>query len=148
MACNYITDGRANYTFYATGETRPITNHIVCNSKNLICMVHFRRCDRQYIGKTKRRLKDRFNEHRRPVDRPTPSSRPTTVSDHFLSENHSPPAMELIPLEIMHSSRTQYAKLVRHTLSIGVRPLNLRVLTNEKKCELCIYLLRACLLIL
>ena len=102
MTCNYITDGRTNFTFSAAGETRPITNHIDCSSKNLIYMVHCRRCDKQYIGETKRRLKDRFNEHRRPVDRPTPSSRPTTVSDHFLSKNHSPADMELIPLEIMH----------------------------------------------
>ena len=38
---------------------------------------------KQYIGETKRRLKDRFNEHRRPVDKQTNSSKPTTVSEHF-----------------------------------------------------------------
>ena len=111
MTCSYITDGRTNYTFSsATGETRPITTHIDCNSKNLIYMVHCRSCDKQYIGETKRRLKDRFNEHRRPVDRPTPSSKLTTVSDHFLSENHSLADMELILLEIMHSSRDAIRK--------------------------------------
>ena len=46
-----------------------------------------------------------FNGHWRPVDRPTPSSRPTAVSDHFLSDNHSSDGMELIPLELIHSSR-------------------------------------------
>ena len=39
------------------------------------------------------------------MDRPTPSSRPTAVSDHFLSDNHSPNDIELIPLELIHSSR-------------------------------------------
>ena len=73
-------------------------------------MVHCRRCNKQYIGGTKRRLKDRFNEHRRPVDRPTPFSRPTAVSDHFLSDRHLPTVMELIPLELMHSSRDAIRK--------------------------------------
>ena len=71
-------------------------------------MIHYLRCKKQYVGlmgETKRRLKDHFDEHRRPVGRPTPSSRPTAVSDHFLSDNHSPNDIELIPLELMHSSR-------------------------------------------
>ena len=106
ITCNHITDGRTNYTFSITGETRPITYHIDCNSKNLIYMVHCRRCNKQYIGETKRPLKD----HRRPVDRPTPSSRPTAVSDHFLSDRHLPTDMELIPLELMHSSRDAIRK--------------------------------------
>ena len=67
-------------------------------------MIHCLRCNKQYIGETKRRLKDRFNEHRRLVDRPTPSSRPIAVSDHFLSDNHSPNDIELVPLELIHSS--------------------------------------------
>ena len=110
ITCHYITDGRTNYTFSATGETRTITNHIDCNSKNLIYMVHCRRCNKQYLGETKRRLKDRFNEHRRPVDRPTPTSRPTAVSDHFLSDDHTTNDIELIPLELIHSSRDAIRK--------------------------------------
>ena len=75
---------------------------------------HWNRCllflEIKFCWQTKRRLKDRFNEHQRPVDKPTPSSRPTAVSDHFLTENHSPADMELIPLEIMHSSRDAIRK--------------------------------------
>ena len=73
-------------------------------------MVHCRRCNKQYLGETKRRLKDRFNEHRRPVDRPTPTSRPTAVSDHFLSDDHTTNDIELIPLELIHSSRDAIRK--------------------------------------
>ena len=50
-------------------ETRSITSHITCNTKNVIYMVQCNRCNLQYIGETKRRLKDRFNEHRRAVDK-------------------------------------------------------------------------------
>ena len=72
LTCNYINDGRADYTFSATKETRQIPYYIDCNSKNLIYMKHYRRCNNQYKGETKRTLKDRFNKHpvRRPVDRP------------------------------------------------------------------------------
>ena len=68
LTCKYLSDGQTLYTFHATGETRPITNHIDCNSKNVIYMIQCNHCSKQYIGETKRRLKDRFNEHRRPAD--------------------------------------------------------------------------------
>ena len=32
-------------------------------------MVQYNRCNLQYMGETKRRLRDRFNEHRRAVDK-------------------------------------------------------------------------------
>ena len=62
--CPYITNGLTSYTytFYATGETRSITSPIIRNTKNVIYMVQCNRCNLQYIGETKRRLKDRFNE--------------------------------------------------------------------------------------
>ena len=91
----YITDGHTNFTFSANGEIRTIHDHIDCNSKNLIYMINCLRCNKQYIGETK---------HRRPVDRSTLSSRPTAVSDHILSDNHSPTDVELVPLELIHSS--------------------------------------------
>ena len=85
----YITNGLKHYTFSFTGETRNITSHITCNTKNLIYMVQCNRCHLQYIGDTKRRLKDKFNEHRRPVDKTNITSKPTTASEHFLSQpNH------------------------------------------------------------
>ena len=70
-------------------------------------MVQCNRCNLQYIGETKRRLKDKFNEHRRAVDK----TKSTTVSEHFLSHsNHSHTDMQLIPLEKIHSSRDSVPK--------------------------------------
>ena len=58
-----------------------------------------------------RRLKDRFNEHRRSVDKTNIQSKPTTVSEHFLSHpKHCHTDMQLIPLEIIHSSRDSITK--------------------------------------
>ena len=68
-------------------------------------MVKCTHCHKQYIGETKRRLIDRFNEHRRPVDKLTNSSKPTTVSEHFFCNNHNATDMQLIPLERVKSNR-------------------------------------------
>ena len=46
-----------------------LASHITCNAKYVIYMVQCKRCNLQYIGATKRRLTDRFNEHRRAVDK-------------------------------------------------------------------------------
>ena len=83
LTCKYVSDGQTSYKFQSTGETRPITHNIDCNSKN---MIQCNRCSKQHIGETKRRLKDRFNEHRRPVDNPSNISKPTTVSEHLLNK--------------------------------------------------------------
>ena len=73
-------------------------------------MVQCNRCHLQYIGETKRRLKDRFNEHRRTVDKTNTKSTPTTVAEHFRSHNHRYTDMQLIPLELIHSSRDSIRK--------------------------------------
>ena len=67
----------------------------------------------KYIGETKRRLvfKDKFNEHRRAVDKTNIKSKPITLSEHFLSHsNHSHTDMQLIPLERIHSSSDSVCK--------------------------------------
>ena len=62
-------------------------------------MIQCRLCNLQYIGETKRRLKDRFNEQKRPILNPTDNYIHTAVSEHFLSSNHSNNYMLLIPIE-------------------------------------------------
>ena len=52
-------------------------------------MVQCHLCNLQYIGETKRSLKDRFND----------SYIQTVVSEHFLSNSHSVSHMLLIPIE-------------------------------------------------
>ena len=61
-------------------------------------MIQCNRCNLQYTGETKRRLKDRFNEHRRTIDNPNTKSKPTTAAEHFLSfPNHTATEHETIP---------------------------------------------------
>ena len=60
----YLNHGKTSYTFTNTGETRQIKHHITCDSANLTYMIQCKRCKKQYIGETKRTLRERFKEHR------------------------------------------------------------------------------------
>ena len=62
-------------------------------------MIQCRLYNLQYIGETKRRDKDRFNEHRRPILNPAGNYIHTAVLEHFLTSNHSDNHMLLIPIE-------------------------------------------------
>ena len=84
---------------------------MTCNTNNITYMVQCTKCNLQlYTGKTKRRLKDRFNDHRRAVEKPNIISKPTTVSEHFLAANHSASDMLLIPIQIIYSARDSIRK--------------------------------------
>ena len=98
-------------------------------------MIQCTKCNLQYIGETKRRLKDRFNEHRRPIINPFCSYTPTAVSGHFLTSGHAEDHMILIPLEQLHTSRDS-EKLVRHSLYTEEKHWSLQALTEEMKCNL------------
>ena len=108
--CPFIEDGCDQYTFYSTGQTFKIKSHITCETSNVIFMIQCTKCNLQYIGETKRRLKDRFNEHRRPIINPFCSYTPTAVSRHFLISGHAEDHMILIPLEQLHTSRDSIRK--------------------------------------
>ena len=98
--CPYISHGLNTYTFFSTGETRPIKFNLTGETKSLIYMIQCNRCNLQYIGEMKRRLKYRFNEHRRTIDNPNNNSKPTTAAEHFLSSpNHTANDIILIPIE-------------------------------------------------
>ena len=74
-------------------------------------MIQCNRCNLQYIRETKRRLKDRFNEHRRTIDNPNTKSKPTTAAEHFLTApNHTANDMQLIPIEKVFSNRDSVRK--------------------------------------
>ena len=95
---------------------------IQCNRCNLI----------QFIGETKRRLKDRFNEHRRTIDNPDAKSEPATAAKHFLSSpNHAANDMQLIPIGKIFSNRDSIRKareafLIQKGRTINPDGLNIR----------------------
>ena len=48
-------------------------------------MIQCNRCNVQYIGETKRRLKDRVNEQHCTIENPNNKSKPITAAERFLS---------------------------------------------------------------
>ena len=133
--CPYISDGLTTYTFFSTNETRHIKSNLTCDTKNLIYMIQYNRCNLQYIGETKRRLKDRFNEHRRTIDNPNTKSKLTTVAQHFLSSpNHTANDMQLIPIMAkFFSNRDSIRKAREAFLILKAGQLIPKVLTSAKK---------------
>ena len=72
------------------------------------------------MGETKRRLKDRFNDHRRSVDKTNIKSKPTTIAEHLLFSRYTD--MLLIPLELIHSSCDSIRKARESDLEGTLKP--------------------------
>ena len=71
-------------------------------------MIQCTKCKIQYIGETKRRLSDRFAEHRSAVEKAFAQreiDQPAADSGHFTLPGHSLNNQELIPLELINSNR-------------------------------------------
>ena len=97
-------------------------------------MIPCSKCNLQYIGETKRRLKDRFNEQRRPIIN-TSSYNPTAVSRHFITGNHTVNHMLLIPLEKLYTNRHSVRKAREAFLIHRGNTLEPAGLNRKMKCN-------------
>ena len=82
LTCPNIDAGRTTYTFSTTGETRKIKQHITYKSNNLTYMIECKKCKKQYIGETKRSLRERFTEHRQATNNSDHASASAAVPTH------------------------------------------------------------------
>ena len=85
------------------------------------------------LGKTKRRLKDRFNEHRRPILNPSGSYIQTAVSEHFPSISHSVSHMLLISIETLRYGRACLRK--ERKMNLINKPKTIEPLRMNKRDE-------------
>ena len=83
-----------------------LEKYLTFETPNVIYTIQRTKCNLQYIGEIKRRLKDRFNEHRRPIIDPFCSYTPTVVSRYFLTSGLAEDHMILI----LHTSRDSIRK--------------------------------------
>ena len=105
--CTYISNRLTAYTFHSKGKRRPgISHHIICNSKNLSLHDSVQTLS-QAIYK---RLTKSFNEHRRPVDKLTNISKPSTLSEHFPTDHHTTNDISPIPLKPACSLQSRQRK--------------------------------------
>ena len=63
-------------------------------------MIECKKCKKQYIGETKRSLRERFTEHRQATNNSDHASAQAAVPTHFNLPSHSVRDMLLIPLEL------------------------------------------------
>ena len=110
LTCPHIEDGRTTYTFSNTGEVREIKQHINCKSTNLTYMIECQKCKKQYIGETKRTLRERFTDHRQATNNPSHANATAAVPTHFNLPDHSIKDMKLIPLELQPTNNASRRK--------------------------------------
>ena len=95
-------------------------------------MIQCKRCHLQYIGDTRRCLKKRFDEFRRPIKNPSAKYTHSAVVKHFLSSpNHTADDMQLIPMEKISSNLdsdrgARKAILIQKGKTIHPNGLNIR----------------------
>ena len=73
-------------------------------------MIECKRCKKQYIGETKRTLRERFTEHRQATNNPSHANASAAVPTHFNLPDHSIEDMTLIPLELQPTPNTSRRK--------------------------------------
>ena len=75
-------------------------------------MIECKRCHNQYIGETKRTLRERFifTEHRQSNNNPEHANASAAVPTHFNLPDHSLADIRLIPLELQPSKNTARRK--------------------------------------
>ena len=71
-------------------------------------MIECKKCKKQYIGETKRTLRECFCEHRQATNNPLHANAAAAVPSHFNLPGHSITDMGLIPLD----GTTTYAQCI------------------------------------
>jgi len=68
-----------------------------CNSTNVRYLINCLKCKKQYVGETKRALKQRINNHRSDIK----LNKNTAVSIHFNDISHNLRHLTVIPIELI-----------------------------------------------
>ena len=107
-----------------TGPKRSIkiTDRFTCTSANVIYCITCTLCKKIYIGKTGRRLGDRFGEHLRDVERSDKdTSKPVARHSNLL--NHSSQHMTICGLSL-HQGNTESRKYLEQKFIFQIGTLN------------------------
>ena len=96
---------------HASNVRVEVNTAVTCNTPNVIYCISCNHCDKQYIGETKRPLKDRFAEHRGYVNREVVSK---ATGEHFNSSGHSISDMRIQIVEKMFTRDEFFRKQREH----------------------------------
>ena len=81
-------------------KTFNIHGHITCNSTNLIYIITYSKCQKQYVGETGRKIKTRITEHLRNIRQHTN----TIIGLHFNTTGHTIKHMPVNTIEKLYKS--------------------------------------------
>ena len=98
-----------------TKRTYSAKTNISCQSSNLVYCITCKRCGTQYVGQTKRRLMDRFQDHFHKINRNIQNS---DIGTHFNSNQHKGlEDVEIYVVDFIHCSpESGIARKLRHTI--------------------------------
>jgi len=96
--CDLILESN-HFSSTKNNKKYPIKTNMNCNSSNLIYLITCKICHLQYVGETKRKLKDRLNDHLSNIK----TNKITTISLHFKNLNHSIEHLQIIPIELINN---------------------------------------------
>ena len=101
--CTVIITGNT-ITSNVTNTEYRISDRMSCNTVNIIYVINCLKCNKQYVGETGRKLKDRLNNHRSDIR----LKKQTAIAIHFNDILHSIKDLSIIPIEI--AERSDYRK--------------------------------------
>jgi hypothetical protein len=110
-----VTCAHINYAPSINGTTGSfdINQSFDCTSRNVVYAVTCSKCNKVYIGETKRRLGDRFSEHLRYA---TKNNRDTPITRHYNAIPHTPSDLRVTGL--LHSSGSDFQRWVTEQRTI------------------------------
>ena len=79
-------------------------NNMNCNTTNLIYLITCSKCNKKYVGETRRTLKERLNNHRSDIK----LKKNTAIAIHFNSFQHNVTQLKITPLEIIPEDKNEY----------------------------------------
>ena len=102
------------FTSSTTKHTYTIESNMNCNSTNIIYLITCTYCKLQYVGQTKRKLKDRLNDHKSNIR----TNKQTAISIHLNSTPHDTTHLQIIPIEqIEHNNPEQIILREQHWIN-------------------------------
>ena len=115
--CRYCPklNTKGKITSTVTKRTYSAKIHILCQSSNLVYCITCKRCGIQYIGQTKRRLMDRFQDNFYKIGKNVSNS---NIATHFNSQDHEGlDDVEISEVDFIHCSpASKIARRLRHKI--------------------------------
>ena len=133
MYCNLLDRGGK---ITNENESYSTKTEITCNSSNVIYCLECKKCNKKYVGQTKRKIKDRVREHLYGIK----SQKDTDISYHFNTKGHKGKNdVKVYILDFIHAHpESPRAKSLRHTIECNwihrmgtTAPYGLNILDNR-----------------